>query len=373
MPDNMIVLLIEPVLAHYRRDLYENYLRNTHFDFKIIGGKDYQGIKSLQNGQFETLDYNSIGLFKHRFYYLRRSIRYTFSIRPDVIICSGVDFHLIHTLIIYFLYHIFLRRDFYWWSHGTMGNQGKIGQFMRKLFYRFSSGVFVYSVMGKDNLLEMGVKPTNIQVVNNSINKSEYGCLSGNLSYKTPADGTFSILFCGRITKGKKLEVLLQALAYMKQKYALQLRCKIVGGGGYDFLQKMADELDILDIVDFVGEKYGEELFIYFQSANIFVYPGGIGLSLLQALSFGLPVITTDNIHLHGPEIELILPGKNGDFFQDGSYENLAERIIYWKKKISESEEEIRTVCINVIKEKGYLPDKMSSLVMDYLKERYFK
>ena len=373
MPDSMIVLLIEPVLAHYRRDLYEKFIKSDHCDFKIVGGKDYQGIKSLQNDQYMTLIYTSMGIFKHRFYYLRRSIRYTFSIRPDVIICSGVDFHLIHTLIIYFIYHIILRRDFYWWSHGTTGNQGKIGQFMRKFFYRSSSGVFVYSMTGKDNLLSMGVKPNNIQVVNNSINKSEYGYLSSDYSYKTPENGTFSILFCGRITKEKKLEVLLQALAYMKQKYALQLRCKIVGGGGYDFLQKMADELDILDIVDFVGEKYGEELFKYFQSANIFIYPGGIGLSLLQALSFGLPVITTDNIHLHGPEIELILPGKNGDFFQDGSYKNLAEKIIYWKEKISESEEEIRTECINVIEEKGYLPEKMSYLVMDYLQKRYFK
>ncbi len=369
----MIVLLIEPILAHYRKDIYEIFLKCNNIDFKILGGKDYQGIKSIQNSQYKVLIYNSFRILKHRLYYLCNSVKYVFSIKPDVIICSGVDFHLLHTLLIYFLYRVILRKEFYWWSHATKGNQGNFGQFIRKQFYRSSSGVFVYSMKGKENLLAMGVKPDNIQVVNNSINNSDYGYLNSNFSNTTSKDKTFSLLFCGRITKDKKLEILLQALAFMKQKYPFRLQCKIIGDGEYDSLKKLAKDLNILDIVEFVGAKYGEELFPYFQSSDIFICPGGIGLSLLQALSFGLPVITTDNINLHGPEIELLLPGKNGDFFKDGSFEKLAEKIIDWKGKISGSENEIRMECINVIEINGYLPEKMGSLVIDYLKERYIK
>ena len=198
-----LALIIEPVLAHYRRDLYEHLLNCKDFDFKILGGKDYLGIQSLHNEEFVTLDYSTFRLLNMRFYYLKGIFKYVFSHHPPIIICSGVDFHHYYTIILYFFYRIILRKEFYWWSHATFGNQGKFGRWIRKLFYRSASGVFVYSRKGKENLLTMGVKEYKIQIINNAINYEDYGYLNRSIIaiLESPKQEVFTILFSGRINK----------------------------------------------------------------------------------------------------------------------------------------------------------------------------
>ena len=42
------VVIIEPVLAHYRRDLYQYLMASGDFHFEILAGREYQGIESLE-------------------------------------------------------------------------------------------------------------------------------------------------------------------------------------------------------------------------------------------------------------------------------------------------------------------------------------
>jgi len=364
------IILIEPVLAHYRKDFYSDLLACNDFNFEIIAGENYQDVKSLKGSEYITFDYVSFRIFKHIFYYLKGSVKYILLKKPDAIICTGVDFHLVHTLIIFFIYRFFLKRKFYWWSHGSLGKQGRLGVFLRKRFYKTSNGIFVYNLNGKKNLKILGIEESKIRVVNNSINKNEYGYLNHDI-YRKSADRVFTILFCGRITEQKKIDILIKALDIINNKKIFDYKCYIIGDGHLTSLNKLAEELNITDKICFTGAKYGEEAFTYFLNSDLFVYPGGIGLSLLQALSYGIPVITTDNLTLHGPEIELLQPGLNGDLYYDGSVNDLAEKIITWRKKILESENEIKRKCINRIEELGYLPEKVSGAFIDFLKERH--
>jgi len=101
----------------------------------------------------------------------------------------------------------------------------------------------------------------------------------------------------------------------------------------------LAKELNVTDEVDFVGAKYGKEVHSYFLNSDLFVYPGGIGLSALHSLSFGIPILTTDNLSLHFPEFELLKPGFNGDLFMDNSFEDLANKIVKWRNNLKVSRE----------------------------------
>ena len=365
------LILLEPVLAHYRKDLYEHYLNCSDFNFKIVGGKDYLGIQSLRDERFVVLNYRSFRLFSRRFYYLKGILRYIFSYKPSIIICSGVDFHHYYTLILYFFYRIILRKEFYWWSHATFGNQGKFGRWVRKQFYRSASGVFVYSRKGKENLLFMGIRGNKIQVINNAINYEDYGYLNRDIYKLRLQHETFTILYSGRINREKKLDILIRAIEILKTKNNFPLKCYIVGNGEIEPLKKLSNELNISDFIEFTSAKYGNEIVPYFLRSDIFVYPGGIGLALLHALSYGLPVITTDDYSLQMPEIELLRPGENGDLYKDNSAEDLAGKILFWRNKIIESDKEIRKSCVGVIEELGYLPDKMGDAVINYLKKRY--
>jgi glycosyltransferase involved in cell wall biosynthesis len=365
------VLLIEPVLAHYRKDVFQTFYDSEDFSFEIIAGSNFQGIYSLQNIG-TTFDYSSFKLFNHTFYYLKGAVKYALSKKPATIICTGVDFHLIHTIILFIIFKIILRKKFFWWSHASIGHQGEFGFHLRKFFYKSSSGIFAYNRAGRDNLRLMGIKDQKIAVVKNSINKEDYGYLNHDI-YNKNKRNIFTILYSGRVTKTKKIDILIKALGVLKEKNAFDFKCYILGDGDLDEIIKIAKELNVLENVDFVGAKYGKEVHPYFLNADLFVYPGGIGLAALHSLSFGIPIITTDNLSLHFPEFELLKPGFNGDLYKDNSFEDLATKIAEWRHKLNDAKEPFIDNCIRLINESGYLPDMVSSKVLDFLRSELYK
>lgn len=360
------VILIEPVLPHYRKDVFRILSESNVFDFKFVAGKAYQGIKGIIPEQSSVFNHSSFRCFGHRFFYLKGASGYIKSLKPDIIICTGVDFHLIHTLIIYFFHGFIKRKKFYWWSHATKGNQGRLGFFIRKIIYRNSTGVMAYNSEGRKNLLKMGISENKIQVVSNSINNEDYGYLNHDL-FQKKANSRFTILYSGRVTEAKKVDLLIKALGIIKSKSRFDFICYIVGDGDLDSLKNLAKECNVFENIVFTGEKYGKDNHQYFLESDVFVYPGGIGLSILHAMSFGLPVITTDDLTSQFPEFELLLPGINGDVYKDNSVEDLADKISIWKLKSETSRNTITKNCINRIKELGYLPEEQSRRVIEFV------
>jgi len=362
------VIIIDAVFAHYRKDFFTELKQSADFDFNLITGDRYIGIKSVSDEKNIQLDYLNFRIFGHTFYYLKGILKFILKKRAPIIISTGVDFHLIHILLLFFINKIFIKSKFYWWSHASIGNQGNIGYILRKFFYKNSDGVLVYSKAGEENLLRMGIKKERIEVVGNSINYFDYGYLNYNISRNYNKRNELKILYTGRITKEKKLDILIRAIAVLKSENKLNIKCMIVGGGAVNKLIRLAEDLNVIGCVDFIGPKYEKDIHQYFIDADLFVYPGGIGLSVLHALSFGIPVITTDNIQLQFPEFELLKKGYNGDLYKDNSVEDLAGKILEWEDKIKKSKNEISTNCIQRIKDLEYLPDKMSFKFQKLLK-----
>jgi glycosyltransferase involved in cell wall biosynthesis len=360
------IVLMLPVLSHYNEDVFRNLMTSDCLEFKIVGGDNYENIKGLKGDEFKTLKQISIKIGSHRFYFMKGSLKYILKEKPDAIFSSGVDFHNIHIIIIFLIFKLIYQKKFYWWSHGTFGHQGKIGIILRKFFYLKSDGILTYSRKGKENLIQMGIDSEKIQVVNNSIVTRDYGFLNYNIFNKRHID-IIKILFCGRITAKARAENLIKALGRIKKMNSFNFKCIIIGDGDIKILKELVSELCLENNVELTGAKYGNELAQYFLESDLFVYPGGIGLSLLHSLSYGVPVITSSNTDLHMPEIELLIKDVTGDFFDD-SISDLTEKIIKWEKKIRNSKDEIKSECVRVIKEYGYLPEIESSLILEYIK-----
>jgi rhamnosyl/mannosyltransferase len=101
--------------------------------------------------------------------------------------------------------------------------------------------------------------------------------------------------FVGRHARYKGLEILVHASRLVKVDFEV-----LIAGEGEQtpVLIKLANELGVSDRVKFVGRLSDEEKVAFMHSLDVFVFPStevteAFGISLLEALSLGLPVIAS--------------------------------------------------------------------------------
>jgi glycosyltransferase involved in cell wall biosynthesis len=140
--------------------------------------------------------------------------------------------------------------------------------------------------------------------------------------------GTPNLLFVSRFDHRNRVDLLLEAVARLQNRYPAML-INLVGKGPEEAdLRARARSLGIASKVRFLGAIYNEqELAPWFLSATAFVYPSNIGLSLLHSFGYGLPVITSDDRAAQNPEFEALKPGINGLTYSAGDAEGLAGAI----------------------------------------------
>ena len=108
------------------------------------------------------------------------------------------------------------------------------------------------------------------------------------------------ILFVGALRYTKGVQELLEAFANLKRKQLIQANLNLwfVGDGeAKSALEKRADELQLVGNVKFFGHiPNGPQLYKFYYDADIFILPTyseGFPRVLYEAMTFGLPIITT--------------------------------------------------------------------------------
>jgi len=141
-------------------------------------------------------------------------------------------------------------------------------------------------------------------------------------------DSRPTVLFVSRLERENRLEILLRASAMLVRDFP-RLRVVVVGDGwGRPVAEEMARECGLEQMVRFLGPIYDEEeIAPWFLSADVFCYPANIGLSLLHAFGYGVPVVTSDRLEKQNPEIEALRPGDNGLLYSDGDPKALAHAL----------------------------------------------
>lgn len=115
----------------------------------------------------------------------------------------------------------------------------------------------------------------------------------------------YFIFFIGGFNAGKGCDILLRAFAIVKKKYK---NCKLLIGGKWCTFDgfRLIKELGIYDDVIFLGHIPEEELVMYYNLCDTFVFPSRIGfcLQILEAMACGKPVIT-----INTPDIQEVTGG----------------------------------------------------------------
>jgi len=105
------------------------------------------------------------------------------------------------------------------------------------------------------------------------------------------------ITFVGRLVYAKGVQDLISAFSKIKETVP-EAKLLIVGDGPYRAeLEKLAQQTDCHSSILFLGQKNQAELIEILSTTDIFVNPSyseGLGISVMEAASIGLPIIATD-------------------------------------------------------------------------------
>lgn len=142
---------------------------------------------------------------------------------------------------------------------------------------------------------------------------------------ETRGGGEFRLLFVGRLAEVKDLPTMLRAVA-VARGHVPNVRLDVVGDGVVrGELERLAAELGVGACVRFHGQQM--ETARFFAAANVFAMSSvseGLPMSLLQAMSVGLPAITTDV----GGMAEVVRLSEGGLLSPVGDAEAMAENIV---------------------------------------------
>ena len=164
----------------------------------------------------------------------------------------------------------------------------------------------------KSDLLRLGISPKKLTLIPNGVDLNRFSQRSKDLDLiaqfgikgKGPVIGAV-----GRMVPEKGQIYLIKALSYLKPKYK-DLKCVFIGGGPlFPQLKKAASDSGVKEMCVFVGLRQDiEKIYPLF---DVFVLPSlrePFGLSLIEAMATGVPVIATNS---GGPK-DFIRSGING-------------------------------------------------------------
>lgn len=159
---------------------------------------------------------------------------------------------------------------------------------------------------------------TDVHAISCGINASDY---SPNWEPRTEN----RILFVGRITGEKQIDVLLRALPLLPAELGATI--EIVGGGDQlKALQHLAVELGIADRVVFTGRVSDDELRDAYHRASVLAMPSIAELQsivTMESMASALPVVAANAMALP----HLVRDGENGYLFEPGNSADLADKL----------------------------------------------
>lgn len=315
----------------YREGIFK--LIESNYDCHWVFGKNNTDIKDLDDTLLSEVEYVDNRWIKP-FYYQKGVLKLLR--QYDAFLMLGELFCLSTWLMLMAHKILYRQKHFYIWSHGWYGRETGLKRVLKHVFFSMADAVFLYGNYAKDIARKYGYKKDNLYVIHNSLDHDNQLLLRNELTRANVYSSHFNnnnpvIIFIGRLTYTKELDLLLSAAAELKKK---EFPCNVVlvgNGEARSFLEQKANDLKIEDIVWFYGACYDErENAALIYNSDICVAPGNVGLTAMHSMVYGTPVITHNDFSWQMPEFEAIIPNKTGNFFERGNVESLAECIQAW-------------------------------------------
>jgi glycosyltransferase involved in cell wall biosynthesis len=205
----------------------------------------------------------------------------------------------------------------YWYEY--LGWKGFVGKTTEQLVARLTSDNIAVSKTTAKNLKNLGLCH-EITIIPNGIDLTRIRSIS-------PSPESWDIIFVGRLIKEKHADLLIHAVTLLQHENP-DLRVVIIGEGPeYRKINNLIiDKKFFTPIRVFGFYQNHDDLIAQLKSSKVFVLPStreGFGITALEALACGLPVVTVD--HPSNAVRDLIT--ENNGFLCSLSAQDLADKI----------------------------------------------
>lgn len=224
----------------------------------------------------------------------------------------------------------------YFWTHGWYGKESKVTRIIKKVFFNLADGIFLYGNHARNLMIKEGFDLEKLYTIHNSLDYASQVNLRNSLTesniYKEHFKNDFpTIIFIGRLTPVKKLDMLVDAVKLLKDE-GVNVNLVFVGDGTErGNIEARVKEKEIKNNTWFYGACYDDKInaeLIY--NADLCVAPGNVGLTAMHTMVFGTPVISHNDFKWQMPEFEAIKPGLTGEFFERDNVVALSDSIKKW-------------------------------------------
>lgn len=347
----MKVCLIDNMASHYRKGIY--MLMDKQYDIDWRFGEPIGDIKELDLSLLKDAKHLESGKSIIPGGYRLKGMSKLID-DHDCVIMVGEP-ALLSSWNLLFKYRILHpKKKVYFWTHGWYGKESYLKSLIKKVYFKLAAGVITYGDYARNLMIKEGFKSDKLWAIHNSLNYDEQLKIRQTLSETNIFSSHFdnnnkTLIFIGRLTPVKRLDLLLEALSLLLHE-GHRFNLVLVGNGEMKgALESFTRDNGLSANVWFFGECYDEyknaEL-IY--NADLCVAPGNVGLTAIHSMMFGTPVATHNNFPYQMPEFEAIKENETGFFFQQDDPRSIANNIVNWF--ISHKDREaIRAACMKEI------------------------
>lgn len=334
--DRPLVMVLTRYMPHFRRAMVEGLSERDDFDFVFVHSDDVPhhdtGLSPGPLPNSYVVKMYNVG-WRFKFVYQPESIRLVKRVNPDVLLCKAPP----HSLTVAFSAVRQWARGqavVFWHKGGSPRNTNPIWLWARELFFRLwflpVTVLVGYGTTSRKWFESLGFPPDRIVVAQNTIDtRSLLGDRCGwarrgeEFRRKHRLDEREVVGVACRLIMSKRVHTLIEAAAQVARRRAkLSL---VIGGAGPDMerLKGLARRHPHLD-AHFLGKLPIGEDNTLFAASDVNVFPGAVGLAIVQSMALGKPTICADEPHA---DSELIVDGETGLRFPRGDASALAERI----------------------------------------------
>lgn len=332
------VLLQQPALPHYRVPVFAELARRPGIQLHV----DYGEVENLHSEPAEGFDASyahtrTLRIMGRELLWVGAQWRGATRRKADVAIFSW-NLHSA-TLIPALLRARMSGVGTVLWGHGYSKVEARWRSVPRRKVAELADALLFYTRTVAKAYIRRGWDPQRVFVADNSIDQRPIEAARERWladparlhQFKAEHDLVDApvILFVSRLDPDNRLDLLIQALPALRAKHP-RMVVAIVGRGDPEQqrLVDLAERLGVSSHVRWLGAIHDQNaLAPWFLIATALCYPANIGLSILHAFGYGLPVVTGDDIASHNPEIEALEDQRNGLLFRHGDPASLVETL----------------------------------------------